>query len=609
MLTALLDHLWQSTLCTLAAALVTLALRRNEARVRFWVWLAAAAKFLIPFSLLSALGSHFSEQRAQQAALAGQGLVNVVQQIVEPLTAPGTATSHAATTSSIATVLLVLWGIGCAMLLVRWGVRWMKIRATLANAVPAPIAAPVHLNKRIPVKLTAELWEPAVVGLFRPVLLLPSGIGDRLTSAQLQSVIAHEVCHVRRHDNLTAAVQMLVEAIFWFHPLVWWIGARMVEERERACDEGVLAMWNQPEVYAEGILRVCRFYVESRLACVAGVSGADLKKRVEIIMTQRTVLRLNAARKMLLATATAIAIAGPVVTGLLGTRSVAAQETASQPASQPGSQPGSQPASQSGSQRVAQTAPQAAATADAAAANAVFDSVAIVKSAGRGIQWLVLKDDGLTAQGTSLRTVIQSAYGVSRSRVIGGPDWIDAPLYDIVARSSSFGSGGIPSSAFGPMIRKLLASRFGLVAHPDTQQLSVYALSVDEKGAKLKDAASNSSGSASSQARRGFRMGPGQLVATDVDIKMVTGLIDRQLGRPVLDRTGLTGHYDFTLTGPLTADSLPATLHDQLGLNIEPATLPMDVIVVDQLQEPTLDPPEAFTRLGGGVPPFPVPKS
>ncbi len=63
---------------------------------------------------------------------------------------------------------------------------------------------------------------------------------------------------------------MFVETVFWFHPLVWWIGKRMVEERERACDEEVLRLGNEPRVYAEGILNVCKLYMESPLACVSG---------------------------------------------------------------------------------------------------------------------------------------------------------------------------------------------------------------------------------------------------------------------------------------------------------------------------------------------------
>jgi beta-lactamase regulating signal transducer with metallopeptidase domain len=72
------------------------------------------------------------------------------------------------------------------------------------------------------------------------VLLLPEGIVESLAPAQLEAVIAHELCHVRHRDNSIAAIHMFVETLFWFHPLVWRIGKRMVAERELACDEEVL---------------------------------------------------------------------------------------------------------------------------------------------------------------------------------------------------------------------------------------------------------------------------------------------------------------------------------------------------------------------------------
>ena len=110
------------------------------------------------------------------------------------------------------------------------------------------------------IRSSPGLLEPGVVGLFRPILLLPAGIAERLQPPQLEAVLAHELCHVRRRDNLTSAIHMIVEAVFWFHPLVWWIGARLVEERERACDEAVLSLAMQPHDYAEGILNVCKSY-------------------------------------------------------------------------------------------------------------------------------------------------------------------------------------------------------------------------------------------------------------------------------------------------------------------------------------------------------------
>jgi bla regulator protein BlaR1 len=87
-------------------------------------------------------------------------------------------------------------------------------------------------------------------------LLWPLGISERFEDEHLVSILAHELCHVRRRDNLTAAIHMLVESIFWFHPLIWWLGAPLVDERERACDEDVLQRGVQRQVYAESILKV-----------------------------------------------------------------------------------------------------------------------------------------------------------------------------------------------------------------------------------------------------------------------------------------------------------------------------------------------------------------
>jgi hypothetical protein len=85
-------------------------------------------------------------------------------------------------------------------------------------------------------------------------LLWPEGIVRHMDDAHLESVLAHEVCHVRRRDNLTSAIHMLVEALFWFHPVVWWMERQLVKERECACDEAVLQLGNEAAVYAESIL-------------------------------------------------------------------------------------------------------------------------------------------------------------------------------------------------------------------------------------------------------------------------------------------------------------------------------------------------------------------
>jgi len=183
----------------------------------------------------------------------------------------------------------------------------------------------MNLCAEVPILSSPSLFEPGVFGIFRPVLLLPEGIVNRLSAEQLGTILAHEITHVRRHDNLMAAIHMVVETLFWFHPAVWWIRAHLLEERERACDEAVLQSGNEADLYAESILNVCKFYMERPMICVAGVTGSDLKKRIVRIMTEQVSHQLDLGRKLLLGLAATIAVAVPVVFGLVNMHPAFAQ--------------------------------------------------------------------------------------------------------------------------------------------------------------------------------------------------------------------------------------------------------------------------------------------
>lgn len=208
-------------------------------------------------------------------------------------------------------LVLGLWASGTIVVVLVWAVRWLRLRAVVRAARPLDLVAPV------PVRSTAERIEPSLVGIWRPVLLLPEEIPERLSPEELRSIIAHEVCHLHRHDNLTAAVHLVVEAVFCFYPLTWWLGTRLLAERERACDEAVVASGHAPQVYAEGILKVCRLYIRAPLASTASVAGANLRKRVEEIMNHPVTVRMGAARRLLLVAAGVAAVVAPVAVGLL----------------------------------------------------------------------------------------------------------------------------------------------------------------------------------------------------------------------------------------------------------------------------------------------------
>ena len=189
--------------------------------------------------------------------------------------------------------------------------QWLWLSAIVKTS------SPLDIDASIPVRETTSTLEPGIFGIFSPTLLMPAGIASHLAPAQLDAILAHELCHWRRRDNLTAAIHMLVEVLFWFHPLVWWLGGRLVVERERACDESVIQSGRDRETYAEGILKVCQHYVELP-SCAAGVSGGLLRKRIEDIMTNPILSKLPIAKRCLLSFAALIVIAAPIALGMTG---------------------------------------------------------------------------------------------------------------------------------------------------------------------------------------------------------------------------------------------------------------------------------------------------
>jgi TonB family protein len=157
--------------------------------------------------------------------------------------------------------------------------------------------------------------EPGVIGIRSPVLIWPQHLTAGLTDTHIEAIVAHEVCHIVRRDNMLALVQIIVSAIFWFHPLVWWISARLVDERERACDERVLAAGHCPGTYAESILRTCQLCLTSPLVNVSGVTGGHLKTRIVRIMKNTPSAQLGVGKKIALVMAALLTAFVPLVGG------------------------------------------------------------------------------------------------------------------------------------------------------------------------------------------------------------------------------------------------------------------------------------------------------
>jgi bla regulator protein BlaR1 len=582
MITELTNHLWQSTVFAVLGGLLTLAFRKNRAQVRYWLWFSASFKFLVPFWVLMNVGSRLGWTPAAKS-VATPAVSFAVEQIALPFshTLPVVPSAGGVTTAWIPLVAAGLWACGFGVILLIRLQGLLKVRAAVRSSLPLELSVPVQARS------SPGLLEPGVVGFFRPTLLLPMGILERLTALQLEAILAHECCHVQRRDNLTSAIHMVVEAVFWFHPLVWWIGARLVEERERACDEMVLGLGNRPRDYAEGILHVCKNYVESPLSCVSGVTGSNLKRRIQAILTGRVARELSLAKKLTLAAAGVAALGAPVVIGAMSAPRLRVQSSSA-------------------------VIPKFVTASIKPCA--AFHNGQVPEFPGR-----------LQAGCTTLQRYMQKAYGafgngranpLSSITITGGPAWTDSDLYAIDAKA-----GGPEGQLMmkGPMLQALLEDRFRLKVHRETREIPVYELSVAQGGAQLQPYQGNcipwdydhpNPGPQQCATARPTSNGAEMEGWTMADLSyflMVT------LGRPVIDNTGNTGRFNVHLelsteaaavlrhgargapvrtdmgtpaTEPILVSGITAAVKG-LGLNLDPANVPGEFIVIDSAERPS----------------------
>src|SRR5262245_40038351 len=249
----ILNHLWQSTMFAVVVALLSLFFRQNSARVRYFLWTAASFKFLVPFSLITSVGSYLGLRHSP--GIKGPLFV-VIGQAVQPFGIDSTVVSMAATRSQRDIALMIVWISGAAFVFLRWWISWKKARTVLSESEQRQSGREFQIltglaGNSVAIALSGRAVDPGVFGLLRPVVLLSERTSHMLDDAEFEAVIAHELCHVRRHDNVVIALHKIVEGVFWFHPLVWWLGAQLVIERERVCDEAVLWRGIVPRIYAE----------------------------------------------------------------------------------------------------------------------------------------------------------------------------------------------------------------------------------------------------------------------------------------------------------------------------------------------------------------------
>jgi len=189
----------------------------------------------------------------------------------------------------VAPWLVTGWMLGITILSLSLMAGWFQVQAMKRRRIIevsaewqqrfAGVARKIGVSR--PVRLVqSRLAEvPMVIGWLRPVILLPVSVLSGLSSEQLEAVLAHELAHIRRHDYLVNLLQSAIETALFYHPVVWWIGRRIREERENACDDLAVEACGDRIIYARALtqLETMRGVPE---ALAPAASGGSLLLRV-----------------------------------------------------------------------------------------------------------------------------------------------------------------------------------------------------------------------------------------------------------------------------------------------------------------------------------------
>jgi uncharacterized protein (TIGR03435 family) len=610
------NHLWQSTLFAAAVALAVVTLRRKHAGIRYALWWVASIKFVVPFAAFGAIGAAIGSRAAVHVPPPAPSFLTDIANtpfVVETTSRAATTAASSATTSAAAigwpALIAVLWAVGCAVVLAVWSVRWLRAYRAVRAATPydtgrevailrhvesafrrgGPLGPPAAAEPkgsalRMRMRLSDATIEPGVFGVWRPVLLWPRAMSEHLSDDQIETILVHELSHVRRRDNLTALAHGLVQAICWFHPVVWWIGARLVDERERACDEAVVRAGRDRQVYAESLLKTCQFCVGAPVTCMAGVTGSDLKRRVTSIMAAPVGGHLGAVARVAFALAMVAIVAVPVINGAAGV-------------------------------------PQMSTTISLPDPSKTFEAASVRQNkSGERNGGFNSGNGRLTVRNISLKTLMLSAFRLDAPQLIGGPGWLDTDRFDMLAKADIATSDDDLKS----MIQNLLVERFALKVHVETRNMPIYELVLAHKDGTLgswlvpldcppgtSDRACGPSSTSSSVGGGGGTVTMGSrpsssgaspsstMSSAATTMVGIASMLSRHVGRPVVDRTGVTGRFSMKLRysassatasdEPDRAPELFTAIQEQLGLKLEATRGPVEVLVIDSVEHPTND--------------------
>lgn len=208
----------------------------------------------------------------------------------------------------------------------------------------------------------------------------------------------------------------------------------------------------------------------------------------------------------------------------------------------------------------------------------------------RGCAGFDTEGDRVTIRNKSVSSILQWAYAINPRQIVGAPDWVFNETFDIVGTTDT--QGELTSPQFQSVLQNLLADRFGLKFHQDKRDLPVYAIKIAKSGPKFKPADPGEQPDSDDNSDGRVRT----VTLTNASLDDFAARMKVFADRPLVDQTGLTGKYDFTLrytiddsraADPSAPPGLFTAIQEQLGLKLVPTKAPVDVFVIDHVERPS----------------------
>lgn len=301
----LLHSLWQGAAISLLIFVLLQLLRRMSADSRYAL---ACSGFALFIGAVIATAAHLGmNSQANTAAHSSEAVVFQLH--------PSDPLSQEVSGDLLGLVqhyldwMLLAWAVGVGVFTIRF-VSGVRAAARLrAGALPindqwkqfiSSVANDLGIRRPITLAESASIASPIVIGYLKPMILIPLGMAGGMSTDQIETVLLHELAHIRRHDYLINMVQVAVETMFFFNPFVWWLSGIIRKEREYCCDEFVVRRHGSAHAYANALVRLAEAELTyTGFAMTLSNNKNQLLQRIRKIMA-KSVDKSSGARKFVL---------------------------------------------------------------------------------------------------------------------------------------------------------------------------------------------------------------------------------------------------------------------------------------------------------------------